>query len=79
MTLSPQQQLSKVRGKKRYSAWVKLNAKRLKNSVSNLQYNAAGEAVALAHFASPITWEYKGRKVIRVKIGRGKAPTKIRA
>lgn len=55
MTLSPQQQLSKVRGKKRYSAWVKLNAKRLKNSVSNLQYNAAGEAVALAHFASPIT------------------------
>ena len=79
MTLSPQQQLSKVRGKKRYSAWLKLNAKRLKNSVSSLQYNAAGEAVALAHFASPITGEYKGRKVLSVKTGRGKAPTKIRA
>jgi ribosomal protein L32 len=79
MTLSPQQQLSKVRGKKRYSAWVKLNAKRLKNQVSNLQYNAAGDAVALAHFASPITGEYKGRQVLRVKTGRGKAPTKIRA
>ena len=79
MTLSPQQQLSKVRGKKRYSAWLKLNAKRLKNSVSNLQYNAAGEAVTLAHFASPITGEYKRRKLIRVKSGRGKPPTKIRA
>ncbi len=79
MTISPQQQLSKVRGRKRYSAWLKLNAKRLKNQVSNLQYNAAGEAVALAHFASPITGEYKGRKVICVKVGRGKAPTKIRA
>lgn len=78
MTFAPQQQLSKVRGKKRYSAWVKLNAKRLKDAVS-LQYNTQGEAVALAHFASPITGEYKGRKVIRVKTGRGKAPTKIRA
>jgi hypothetical protein len=78
MTISPQQQLSKVRGRKRYSAWLKLNATRLKNSVS-LQYNEAGEAIALAHFASPITGEYKGRKVLRVKTGRGKTPTKIRA
>lgn len=78
MTFSPQQQLSKVRSKKRYSAWVKLNAKRLKDLVS-LQYNKEGEAVALSHFASPITGEYKGKKVFRVKTGRGKAPTKIRA
>lgn len=78
MTISPQQQLSKVRGRKRYSAWLKLNAKRLKDLVS-LQYNAEGEAIALAHFASPITGEYKGRKVLRVKTGRGKSPTKIRA
>lgn len=78
MTISPQQQLSKVRGKKRYSAWVKLNAKRLKDLVS-LQYDKSGEAVALAHFASPITGEYKGRKVLRVKTGRSKTPTKIRA
>lgn len=78
MTISPQQQLSKVRGRKRYSAWVKLNAKRLKDIVS-LQYNASGEAIALSHFASPITGEYKGRKVRAVRTGRGKAPTKIRA
>ncbi len=78
MTLSPQQQLSKVRGRKRYSAWLKLNAKRLKNSVS-LQYDAEGTALGLAHFASPITGQYKGRQVLRVKTGRGKAPTKIRA
>ncbi len=78
MTISPQQQLSKVRGKKRYSAWLKLNAKRLKDLVS-LQYNEAGEAIALSHFASPITGEYKGRKVISIRTGKGKAPTKIRA
>ena len=78
MTFAPQQQLSKVRGKKRYSAWLKLNAKRLKNSIS-LQFDTTGEAVALAHFASPVTGQYKGRQVIRVKTGRGKAPTKIRA
>jgi purine-nucleoside phosphorylase len=79
MTFAPKQQLSKVRGKKRYSAWLKLNAKRLKNQVSSLQYNAAGEAVALGHFASPITGEYKGRKIFAVKTGRGATPTKIRA
>ncbi|MDD2693778.1 MAG: 50S ribosomal protein L32 [Candidatus Gracilibacteria bacterium] len=78
MTISPQQQLSKVRGKKRYSAWLKLNAKRLKDLVS-LQYNEAGEATALSHFASPITGEYKGRKVISIRTGKGKTPTKIRA
>ena len=78
MTLSPQQQLSKVRGRKRYSAWLKLNAKRLKDGV-RLQYNAQGEAIALAHFASPTTGEYKGRQVLRIKTGRGKVPTKIRA
>lgn len=78
MTFAPQQQLSKVRGKKRYSAWLKLNAKRLTNMIS-LQYNEAGEAMALAHFASPITGQYKGRQVISIKTGRGKTPTKIRA
>jgi ribosomal protein L32 len=78
MTISPQQQLSKVRGRKRYSAWLKINAKRLKDGVK-LQYSAEGEALALAHFASPITGQYKGRQVLRVKSGRGKAPTKIRA
>ena len=78
MTFS-KKQLSRVRGRKRYAAWLRLNARRLENSVSALQYNEAGEAIALAHFASPITGEYKGRKVIRVKTGRGKTPTKIRA
>lgn len=78
MTISPPQQLSKVRGKKRYSAWVRLNAKRLKDGVS-LQYNAQGEAMALSHFASPITGEYKGKKVFSVRTGKGATPTKIRA
>ncbi len=78
MTISPPQQLSKVRGKKRYAAWVRLNAKRLLNGVS-LQYNAQGDAVALSHFASPITGEYKGKKVFSVRTGKGATPTKIRA
>jgi hypothetical protein len=34
MTFAPKQQLSKVRGKKRYSAWLKLNAKRLKDGIT---------------------------------------------
>ena len=78
MTLSPQQQLSKVRGKKRYAAWLRLNAKRLKDLVS-LQYNEAGQAIALSHFASPLTGEYNGRQVYSVRTGKGKTPTKIRA
>ena len=78
MTFAPKQQLSKVRGKKRYSAWLKLNAKRLKDGVS-LQYNAQGDATGLSHFASPITGEYKGKKVFSVRTGKGATPTKIRA
>ena len=78
MTFS-KKQLSRVRGRKRYAAWLRLNATRLENLSSSLQYNEAGEAVALAHFASPITGEYKGRKVIRVKTGRGKPPSVSRA
>ena len=78
MTISPPQQLSKVRSKKRYSAWVRLNAKRLKDGVS-LQYSASGEATALSHFASPITGEYKGKKVFSVRTGKWATPTKIRA
>ncbi len=79
MSLAPQQQLSKVRGKKRYSAWLRLNAKRLKDLVS-LQYNAAGEAIALSHFASPLTGEYNGRKIYSVRTtGSKKAIKKIRA
>jgi ribosomal protein L32 len=78
MTLSPQQQLSKVRSRKRYSAWLKLNAKRLKNLASSLQYDAQGNAIALSHFASPITGEYKGRKVISVSKS-SKVVKKIRA
>lgn len=78
MTFS-KKQLSRVRGRKRYAAWLRLNATRLENLSSALQYNDAGEAVALSHFASPVTGEYKGRKVVRVKSGRGKAPTVLRA
>lgn len=78
MTFS-KKQLSRVRGRKRYAAWLRLNATRLENLSSSLQYNEAGEAVALAHFASPITGEYKGRQVLRVKSGRGKKPSVIRA
>lgn len=78
MTFS-KKQLSRVNGRKRYAAWLRLNATRLENLASSLQYNDAGEAVGLSHFASPVTGEYKGRKVIRVKTGRGKTPTVVRA
>lgn len=78
MTFS-KKQLSRVRGRKRYAAWLRLNATRLENLTSSFQKNDAGEVIALSHFASPITGEYKGRKVVRVKTGRGKTPTVVRA
>ncbi len=76
MTFSPKKKVSKSRSSRRTTVWTKLTAKKLKDKTS-LQYNEAGEAVALSHFASPITGEYKGRKVI--KVGKTSKVTKVRA
>ncbi len=73
---APKQKISHVRSRRRTTAWIQANAKRLKNSVS-LQYDAAGKAVARSHFASPVTGEYKGRKVI--KVGKTTKAKKVRA
>jgi ribosomal protein L32 len=78
MTFSPKQQLSRVRGRKRYSAWVKLNALRLTNLCA-LQYDKAGKAIGLAHFASPLTGKYDGRVVIKKKQKKIQKVTKLRA
>lgn len=79
MTLSPKQKLTHTRTRKRYMAWVRLNAIRLKNLVS-LQYDKEGTAVALSHFASPLTGEYKGKKVVTVsQTGSKNKVKKIRA
>ncbi len=76
MTFSPTKKTSKSRTKTRTSNWTKLTAKKLKDKTS-LQYDKKGNAVALSHFASPVTWEYKGRKVL--KVGKTKKVTKIKA
>ena len=77
MTFSPQKKTSKSRSSRRTTAWTKQTAKKLADKTA-LQYNEAGEAIALAHFVSPITGEYNGRKVIKVG-GKAKKVTTIKA
>jgi ribosomal protein L32 len=63
--LAPKKKTSKSRTNRRTTAWMKLNAKRL-TDMMQLQRDADGKAIALAHFASPVTGEYRGRKVYDV-------------
>lgn len=65
MTFAPPKKASKVQTGKRHGKWILLKAKKVLDSVS-LQYDKEGNAVALSHFASPITGEYKGKKVFSV-------------
>lgn len=65
MTITPKKKTSKTRTKQRTTNWIKLKAKKLLNRVQ-LQFNEAGEAVGLAHFAR-VDGTYKGRQVYKVK------------
>ena len=65
MTFAPPKKASKVQTGKRHGKWLELKTRKVLNSVS-LQYDAEGNATGLSHFASPITGEYKGRKVYSV-------------
>ncbi|MCK9272049.1 50S ribosomal protein L32 [Candidatus Gracilibacteria bacterium] len=76
MTFSPTKKMSKSRSSRRTSNWTKLTAKKLLDKTS-LQYDKDGNATGLSHFASPVTGEYKGRKVI--KVGKTKKVTTIKA
>lgn len=76
MTFAPSKKASKVQTGKRHGKWQLLKAKKMLDSVS-LQYDKEGNATGLAHFVSPITGEYKGRKVISV--GKARKVTKVRA
>jgi ribosomal protein L32 len=72
MTFSPTKKMSKSRSRTRTTNWSKLTAKKLLDRTS-LQYDKEGNSIALSHFASPITGEYKGKKIISV----GKKPKKV--
>lgn len=76
MTFSPTKKMSKSRSSRRTSNWTRLTAKKLLDKTS-LQYDKDGNCLGLSHFTSPITWEYKWRKVIEVS--KAKKITKIRA
>ncbi len=65
MTFAPKKKVSKTRTKRRTTNWIKLSAKKLLNRVQ-LQYNEAGEAVGMSHFAR-LDGTYKGRQVFTVK------------
>jgi len=65
MTITPKKKTSKTRTKRRTTNWIKLTAKKLLNRVQ-LQYNEAGVAIGLSHFAT-VDGMYKGRQVFKVK------------
>ncbi|MDD2487422.1 MAG: 50S ribosomal protein L32 [Candidatus Gracilibacteria bacterium] len=67
--------MSKSRSGTRTSNWTRITAKKLLDKTS-LQYDKDGNAIGLSHFASPVTGEYKGRKVI--KVTKTKKVTKVR-
>lgn len=77
MTFAPPKKASKVQTGKRHGKWLELKTRKVLNSVSSLQYDAEGNALGLSHFASPITGEYKGRKVYSVN--KTKKVTTVRA
>jgi len=72
MSFAPKKKASKVQTGKRHGKWLELKTRKVLNSVS-LQFDAEGNAIGLSHFASPVTGEYKGRKIYSV----GKAAKKI--
>lgn len=74
MTITPKKKTSKTRTKRRTTNWIKLTAKKLLNRVQ-LQYNEAGAAVGLSHFAT-LDGMYKGRQVFKVK-SKKKSVTRI--
>lgn len=73
MTFAPKKKTSKANTGKRHGKWLLLKTKKVLDSVP-LQYDKEGNATGLSHFASPITGEYKGRKIYSV----GKAAKKIK-
>lgn len=77
MTFSPKKKASKVQTGKRHGKWLFEKARKIKDSIV-LQYDKAGNALGLAHFASDVTGEYRGRSVISVG-SKTKKVTKVRA
>ena len=76
MTFSPRKKQSKSKSRIRTTAWIIRTARKIENR-TKLRYDEAGKAIGLAHMASPITGEYKGKKVLKLK--GEKAPSVIRA
>jgi len=76
MTFAPSKKTSRSRTHRRTTNWTADTAKKILDKTS-LQYDAEGNVLGLAHFASPITGEYKGKKVLTV--GKAKKIKKIKA
>ena len=78
MTFSPRKKTSKSKSRIRTSAWLKRTARKLTNR-TNLVYDEKGEAIGLSHMASPVTGEYKGKKVMKEKKKKSSSPSVIKA
>lgn len=78
MTFSPPKKASKVQTGQRHGKWLFEKARKIKNSVV-LQYDEAGNALGLAHFASPVTGMYRGRQVLKKTASNKNKVTTVRA
>jgi ribosomal protein L32 len=78
MTFSPPKKASKIQTRQRHGKWLFEKVRKVKNSVV-LQYDEQGNAIGLAHFASPITGMYKGRQVLKKRSGSKNKITTVRA
>lgn len=74
MSFAPKKKASKVQTRKRHGKWLFEKSRKIANGIV-LQYDADGNATGLAHFASPLTGQYKGRDVISVKTEASKIRT----
>jgi ribosomal protein L32 len=78
MTFSPPKKASKVQTGQRHGKWLFEKVRKIKNSVV-LQYDEAGNATGLAHFASPVTGQYRGRQVLKKTASKKNKVTTVRA
>jgi hypothetical protein len=78
MTFSPPKKASKVQTGQRHGKWLFEKVRKVKNSVV-LQYDDVGNAIGLAHFASPVTGQYRGRQVVKKAKTKADKITTVRA
>ena len=76
MTFAPRKKTSRSKTKIRTSAWLKRTSEKLLKR-TKLVRDKDGNAIGLSHMTSPVTGEYKGKKVIDTKKSTKKKKTRL--